>query len=78
MQKTSFLLPALIFPYSTVQCVVPDLLHLGRDDGQVGLQVAVQQVRHHHPVRNYVYDEVPDTGEKFNLWQQQYFNFKIT
>ena len=44
-----------------------DLLHLGWDDGQVGLQVAVQQVRHHHPVRHYVNHEVADTGEKFNL-----------
>ena len=46
-----------------------DLLHLGRDDGEVRLHVPVQEVGHHHAIGHHVNHEVTDAGEIFDLSQ---------
>ena len=44
-----------------------DLLHLGRDDGEVRLHVPVQEVGHHHAIGHHMDHDVLDAGEKLGL-----------
>jgi len=58
----------VVFVFSFA-CSPPEshFLNFWWNNRKVGLQVAVQKIRHHNTIGNYMYDQMSDTREKFDL-----------
>ena len=56
-------------PYKILSCdwLLPDLLHLGRNDRKMSLEVSVQKIRHHNTISNNMNHQVTDAREELGL-----------